>query len=171
MCNIITDWLMVIITTVYVIATIAICVFNGKSAKAAQKQLSASTLQQEENIKIQLAYKRIEIISFFDEQIDKIMSNWDFNLSPYLESFRLKNEIAIYFNHDFVKFYSDLLKTIESMNMLLGDFKYAEEHGECKNRNIQDIQHEIEQEKIAIDEHYKTIKNQMKNKYLDFTRS
>ena len=33
-----TDWLMVIITTIYVIATIFICVYNGKSAKAAEKQ-------------------------------------------------------------------------------------------------------------------------------------
>lgn len=33
-----TDWLMVIITAIYVIATIIICYFNGKSAKAAKMQ-------------------------------------------------------------------------------------------------------------------------------------
>jgi hypothetical protein len=33
-----TDWLMVIITTIYVVATIVICYFNGKSAKAAKLQ-------------------------------------------------------------------------------------------------------------------------------------
>lgn len=33
-----TDWLMVIITAIYVVATIFICVYNGKSAKAAEKQ-------------------------------------------------------------------------------------------------------------------------------------
>lgn len=33
-----TEWLMVIITTVYVVATIIICYFNGKSAKAAKLQ-------------------------------------------------------------------------------------------------------------------------------------
>lgn len=33
-----TDWLMVIITGIYVVATIIICYFNGKSAKAAKKQ-------------------------------------------------------------------------------------------------------------------------------------
>ena len=32
-----TDWLMVIITAIYVVATIIICYFNGKSAKAAKK--------------------------------------------------------------------------------------------------------------------------------------
>ena len=33
-----TDWLMVIITAIYVVATIVICYFNGKSAKAAKMQ-------------------------------------------------------------------------------------------------------------------------------------
>ena len=33
-----TDWLMVIITAIYVVATIFICVYNGKSAKAAKMQ-------------------------------------------------------------------------------------------------------------------------------------
>ena len=33
-----TDWLMVIITAIYVVATIIICYFNGKSAKAAKIQ-------------------------------------------------------------------------------------------------------------------------------------
>ena len=33
-----TDWIMIIITAVYVIATILICYYNAKSAKAAKKQ-------------------------------------------------------------------------------------------------------------------------------------
>ncbi len=33
-----TDWLMVIITAIYVAATIFICIYNGKSAKAAKEQ-------------------------------------------------------------------------------------------------------------------------------------
>ena len=36
----ITDWLMVIITMVYVVATVLICIFNNKSAKAAQEQVT-----------------------------------------------------------------------------------------------------------------------------------
>ncbi len=34
-----TDWLMVAITGVYVVATIMICIFNGRSAKAAKEQI------------------------------------------------------------------------------------------------------------------------------------
>lgn len=33
-----TDWLMVIITAIYVVATIFICIYNGKSAKTAKTQ-------------------------------------------------------------------------------------------------------------------------------------
>ena len=33
-----TDWLMVIITAIYIVATIFICIYNGKSAKAAKTQ-------------------------------------------------------------------------------------------------------------------------------------
>ncbi|MBE7005721.1 MAG: hypothetical protein E7424_01045 [Ruminococcaceae bacterium] len=45
-----TDWLMVIITAVYVVATIIICVFNGKSAKAAREQTDTAKRQIEEMI-------------------------------------------------------------------------------------------------------------------------
>lgn len=41
----ITDWIMVIITAVYVLATIAICIFNYKSAKASQIQVKESIRQ------------------------------------------------------------------------------------------------------------------------------
>ena len=45
-----TDWLMVIITAIYVVATIFICVFNGKSAKAAHDQTEAARAQTKEMI-------------------------------------------------------------------------------------------------------------------------
>lgn len=46
-----TDWLMVIITAVYVVATIVICVFNGKSAKAAKEQTETAKQQINEMIR------------------------------------------------------------------------------------------------------------------------
>lgn len=42
------EWLMVILTFVYVIATIAICIFNYKSAKATREQIAESKRQFEE---------------------------------------------------------------------------------------------------------------------------
>lgn len=46
-----TDWLMVIITAVYVVATIMICIFNGKSAKAAKEQTETAKQQIDEMIR------------------------------------------------------------------------------------------------------------------------
>lgn len=46
-----TDWLMVIITAIYVIATILICVFNGKSAKAANEQTQTAKKQIDEMLR------------------------------------------------------------------------------------------------------------------------
>lgn len=48
----ITDWLMVVITAVYVIATIFICVANMKSAKATREQIEESKRQFEETKRI-----------------------------------------------------------------------------------------------------------------------
>lgn len=44
-----TDWLMVIITFVYVVATIFICIYNYRSAKASRDQLEESMRQFEES--------------------------------------------------------------------------------------------------------------------------
>ena len=44
----ITDWIMVIITGVYVLATIFICVFNYRSAKATREQVAEAKRQYDE---------------------------------------------------------------------------------------------------------------------------
>lgn len=58
----ITDWLMVGITAIYVVATIFICLANIKSANAAKKQLQEMQRQYDEinrpNIEVELIYER-----------------------------------------------------------------------------------------------------------------
>lgn len=44
-----TDWIMIAITTVYVVATILICVFNYRSAKATREQVAESKRQFDES--------------------------------------------------------------------------------------------------------------------------
>lgn len=61
----ITDWLMVIITLVYVVATILICVFNGKSAKTAREQIEEAQKQQSQNMALQRYAMRREVIHKF----------------------------------------------------------------------------------------------------------
>ena len=53
----ITDWLMVVITAIYVIATICICIFNARSASATREQVAESKRQFEES-------KRLETMPF-----------------------------------------------------------------------------------------------------------
>ena len=58
----ITDWLMVGITAVYVVATIFICIYNGRSAKATREQVAESERQFEET-------KRLECMPFLQLEV------------------------------------------------------------------------------------------------------
>lgn len=55
----ITDWLMLVITSVYVIATIFICIANFKSAKATREQVAEARRQYEEEHHAFIAYELI----------------------------------------------------------------------------------------------------------------
>jgi len=89
----ITDWLMVAITIVYVVATIAIFVTNKKSEKAAYAQLDESKRQYEDK-------KRLEIMPYiqFEETNSKTNLGYYFVLDggdklqgQYVLSLRMKN--------------------------------------------------------------------------------
>jgi len=56
-------FLMVIITLVYVIATVLICIFNAKSAKASRDQITASQKQQDQNAGLQLYSMRKDVVN------------------------------------------------------------------------------------------------------------
>lgn len=62
-----TDWIMIAITAVYVIATIFICIFNYRSAKATREQLAESKRQFEENNRafVTVPLKQYEAASLF----------------------------------------------------------------------------------------------------------
>ena len=72
----IADWIMVGITGAYVVATIFICIFNGKSAKAAKMQIEEMQQQQKQNAGIQLYSIRKEfLLKFQHKEFDEIY--WD----------------------------------------------------------------------------------------------
>ena len=48
-----TEWLMIIITAIYVVATILICIANFKSAKATREQVDETRKQHEETLRLQ----------------------------------------------------------------------------------------------------------------------
>ena len=62
------DWLMVVITAIYVIATIEICRANIQSAEASKKQLDESREQFEET-------KRLNLLPCFDIHFEKMPSS------------------------------------------------------------------------------------------------
>lgn len=73
----ITDWLMVIITGVYVFATIFICKANLNSAKASRDQLEESKRQFRES-------KRLELMPYLHLSVDEdtdIAWNCDYNIT------------------------------------------------------------------------------------------
>ncbi len=72
-------FLMVIITFVYVVATILICIFNWRSAKASREQISESQRQQRQNIGLQLYAMRKDVVNKIgNQQFDDAL--WDMQL-------------------------------------------------------------------------------------------
>ena len=55
------DWALVIITTIYVAATIFLCIYNRKSAKAAEEQIKQAKIALQKSIDIQLYDKMMSI--------------------------------------------------------------------------------------------------------------
>ena len=89
----VTDWLMVGITAVYVIATVFICIYNGRSAKATREQVSESQRQYEET-------KRLEMMPYLQFESTDHSPNYEMNLvlvsgdlrnGTYITILRVKN--------------------------------------------------------------------------------
>lgn len=146
-CNNNQGFLMVVITAIYVIATIFICIFNGKSANAANKQIVETSKAQEKEMKIQLAEKRIDLISNFDKQINSILEYWECDKTKELLDSKLENELIVYFDDSFLSFSKNLNNKINKINLLIGDYEHAERRGMCRGREPDDIKIEIEQKR------------------------
>ncbi len=83
-------FVMAVITIIYVVATIIICVFNGRSAKASREQITASQRQQMQNAGIQLYSMRSGVIhKVADRQFNEVF--WDI---PVLFSSQLFDEFS-----------------------------------------------------------------------------
>lgn len=86
----ITDWLMVIITGVYVFATIFICVFNYRSAKATREQVAEAKRQYEEVNRAYITYEFLyEKRAFYGIRFTN-------------HGKRIANHIQIQLNQDFI---------------------------------------------------------------------
>lgn len=81
------DWAMFWITLVYVVATIVICIFNGRSAKATQQQVIESQRQFEET-------KRLEFMPFIQFEVGDGRCDADYKLGLKLDE--IKDTMTIY---------------------------------------------------------------------------
>ena len=112
MCNISTDWLMVIITGIYAIVTIAICIANFISANVARNQIKESFRQQKQNSGIQLYFLRknaIELVKdgnynevYWDISIlfDEVICKEYYSLTSYVAKLiSVQNKIDAFKKH------------------------------------------------------------------------
>lgn len=141
----ITDWLMVIITGIYVIATIFICVSNYRSANASKEQLHEMKKQQEQNIGIQLYEKRKEVISNFNAD----------NYNKYYWDIMILFPSEIF--DDFVK----LSSIREKINDLENRKDYFENH--LKDYNI-----EVFKRYKDLEQYYKDGRDEYKSEIEEF---
>ena len=108
-----TDWPMFAITSIYVIATIAICYYNSKSAKAAQEQIKVAKDQIAEMIKQHNEVNRPVVTIRFETIRNGLMCFVIENIGPVAAT-----NINIIINEDFI----ENLKTIDSRTRLTEQF-------------------------------------------------
>lgn len=138
----ITDWLMVIITSVYVIATILICVFNARSAKAAREQTEQMKLQFLQTnrpiVTVEIVYlkRAFWVLRFTNHGVDSAFNttinlNQDFIESLPKENFRrmvgeeVKRVRTIGVNQHYDMFFAATeLKAPNSVNPIKGSITY-----------------------------------------------
>lgn len=108
---------MVIITLVYVIATIFISYFNWKSSEAAREQIMVSQKQQTQNVGLQLYDRRSEVI----QKVGKYQFNevyWDVSLLFDEEIFREFEKIGNK-NSEFEELKANIKKFEDELALLL----------------------------------------------------
>lgn len=90
-----TDWIMIAITTVYVVATIFICIFNYRSAKATREQVAEAKRQFEENNR-----------AFVTVTFESIRSGL-LVLNVHNHGHQVANNVTVKINQDFIDNLSD----------------------------------------------------------------
>lgn len=115
--------------------------------------------------KIALIEKRLNVISKIENYISQ-MDSWEFTSNWLLKLMLTEAEIRVLFNQEFLDFYLELARASESIDVLRGDYKYAQEHGECHGRDEEKIEMEIQDKVACIRESFKVIKEKVYSKYL-----
>lgn len=118
-----------------------------------------------EQNKIALLEKRLDIFKKIEEYIG-IMDLWQYNYGWFQKLLITESEIELLFDKEFADFYVDLERESAKIDMLWGDYKHAERHGDCHGRHEEEIGTEIQDKVACIRESFKVIKEKMYSKYL-----
>lgn len=146
-----TDWLMVIITAVYVIVTILICIFNAKSTKAAYKQVEEIKEQYAEDNKPVLAVypfmkdkqlcfeiknigsrKALEVNVDFpkDNILTDLKKNWDrFDLKLKNKDIELMPQQSVYYVLEHLSIPQSALETLKHLGAIYLQVSFKDEKG------------------------------------------
>ena len=98
--------------------------------------------------RIALLETRLEILKNIEDFVELYFPDWD----TYISKSPIKNlsydQVRILFDEELGEFFNRIISDFKKKNELIGDEKYAENHGECHGKNPQQIVEEIH----AIDE-------------------
>ena len=162
----VTDWIMVAITAVYVIATIIICYFNGKSASAAckqikeaQDQLKESQHQQQQNVGIQLYQLRKDVIQkLLRKEYNEIY--WD---------------IPLLFDDSIFNEFDSLISKVQKLNIIHNYMDFFEYHLKIdlgqdvfeQFQKLEDDANQINSPDVSVEELYKFCDQYMFTQYYE----
>lgn len=171
-------FLMVIITSIYVIATFFICFFNWRSAKASREQIAVAQKEQKQNAGLQLYSMRKNVIhkidanEFFDVSVDmSILFDKDINdeylfLSLKAATLQVINQTIETFENKIYSFApSD--KAVDIVNKVIRGYKKSKEY-EKLYKFIDSIRYDIHKpdciDKSEIDRYIKALQGAEKEK-------
>ena len=161
--------LMVVITFIYVVATVLICIFNWKSAKTSREQISTSQIQQEQNVGLQLYSMRKEVVNKIANQKYNDVK-WDVSLlfdHKIFDEFKsIVSEAEILSDMEMeVQLFEDELKILFSNRKEIIDSKIVltkinKEYNELKEFIIRILNEESKKEPVinSVDEYIEKLK-------------
>ena len=136
---------MLVVTTLYLVATFGIFLANRKMANAAQDQIQIARLTSDLTRKVELFGIRQRFFDEVENYIEHLKNSWqnDIYMDKFMNSYSDFHILAL-FDQEILDFWKYLVKMDAKINMLRGDHEYAEKKGDCNGRNPQMILDEID---------------------------
>lgn len=158
---------MLVVTTLYLVATIGIFLANRKMANAAQDQIQLARLTSDLTRKVELFDIRQRFFDEVENYIEQLKNNWqnDIYRVKFINSYSDLRILAL-FDQEILDFWKYLIKMDESIDNLRGDHDHAVRKGDCNGRNPQMILIEIDSCFNELTTRFEDIKKTALDKFL-----